>query len=549
MDGRLSGLIPRIFRSGKGDSEGSGVRQPRLLRRRQRKHSSAADEAQASRRVSAAHSATSVATAVEAGTEPHSQRQQKRLLPEAPGQMPRATRPLETSTGRQLSWADCGSFGGSVTSSSESSSDVFWRQHDRTMSVGGDSDGDTCGGREIIDAMVDDMLGAGGIGGWHVVDGSGTFNDVLGSGSAVHPMVMAFARAHMADAYVCLGVEHVWLAVLQGVAAMLRTLEKPGVRKAELPAGDSACCETQQDVWMALRESSEVPAAFGDGAVRVFGAHVHERHAVHSGRGAAPLAMAAAAAAGGSSSNSVPGAAVERGCVYHGGRALAWQPQRRQTNPAWVAGLGGGPGVRGLALTGTLAGWSSLCALSRQLKDAYSGRLRAFDWWLHRVHLLCRDLADYFAAQDEFDASGVPEAWRKWVGMALFDGHSGGKRGVRMDGWLGALFSVDCHGAPVHSRVRWAVEWEALPSGVDLLSLGGRRVNLFSGFVGVQMLERDSAALAAAAGVRREAARTLTPSQEDLAVDEALLAAVYDGLVMPPSNRAFAPLVGWALDR
>ncbi|KAJ2779278.1 hypothetical protein GGI15_003925 [Coemansia interrupta] len=131
--------------------------------------------------------------------------------------------------------------------------------------------------------------------------------------------------------------------------------------------------------------------------------------------------------------------------------------------------------------------------------------------------------------------------------MALFDGHSGGKKGVRLDGWLGALFSVDCQGAPVHSRVRWAVEWEALPSGVDFLSLGGRSTNLFSGFVGVQTLERDT--VAAAAAMRREAARTLTPSQKDLAVDEALLAAVYDGLVMPPSNRAFAPLVGWALDR
>ncbi|KAJ2788293.1 hypothetical protein GGI15_000098 [Coemansia interrupta] len=214
-----------------------------------------------------------------------------------------------------------------------------------------------------------------------------------------------------------------------------------------------------------------------------------------------------------------------------------------QTNPVWVTGLSSGPGVRGLTLTGTLAGWSSLCALLQQLKDAYTGRLWAFDWWLHRVHLLCRDLADYFAAQDEFDTGGVPDAWQTWVRMALFDGHSGGKKGVRLDGWLGALFSVDCQGAPVHSRVRWAVEWEALPSGVDLLSLGGCSTNLFSGFVGVQTLERDNTM------VRREAARTLTPSQEDLAVDEALLAAVYDGLVMPPSNRAFAPLVGWALVR
>ncbi|KAJ2378977.1 hypothetical protein GGI05_006659, partial [Coemansia sp. RSA 2603] len=266
------------------------------------------------------------------------------------------------------------------------------------------------------------------------------------------------------------------------------------------------------------------------------------RHAVHAGRGAAPLAMAAAAAA-------AKGGVVERGRVYHGGRALGWQPQQRQTNPAWVSGLHGGPGVRGLRLLGTLAGWSSVCALTRQLKDAYSGRRRAFDWWLHRVHLLCSDLADYYAAQDEFASGGVPDAWRAWVRMALFDGHSGGRHGERLDGWLGALFAVDCHGVPVHSRARWCVEWHALPSGVDLLSLGRRRVNLFSGFVGVQALARDMGEQRLVDRRRREPARTLTPSQELLAVDEALLAAVYDGLVAPPSATAYAPLVGWALDR
>ncbi|KAJ1816433.1 hypothetical protein LPJ75_002024, partial [Coemansia sp. RSA 2598] len=318
--------------------------------------------------------------------------------------------------------------------------------------------------------------------------------------------------------------------------------------------------------------------------VRVFGMDMYDRHSIHASRGAAPLAMAAAVA-GTEAENSKAGGLkgsgrVERGRLAHQGRSVAWQPQRRQTNPEWVKALATGRGIRGLSLTGSLQAWSSLCALSRQLKESYSGRSRAFDWWLHRVYLLCRDLADYFASQDDFYASGVPETWRRWFSMALFDGHSGAPRGTRLDGWLGALFSVDANGQPVHSQKRWWIEWELVPSGVDLLRVALDHenvyakvtrswVNLFSGFVGVQQLGRDVVRdraqsrtlqgedLEDALGIQRECAKTLTASQEDLTkaqlkkkldVPVKALEKAYASLVAEPSNKAIAPLLGWALD-
>ncbi|KAJ1646926.1 hypothetical protein LPJ64_001670 [Coemansia asiatica] len=461
----------------------------------------------------------------------------------------------------------------SVISSSEiSQAGAFWNLYDRKVSVGGEGSA----GREIIDAMVDDMVSCGGIDGWHVEEGMGTFNDVLGSANAIHPVVLAFARAHIEDAYVCLGVEHVWLAVLQGLAAMLGS---KSTVKADAVNNEDAVDVSLPEVWQVLRNSSAVPRSFQTRSgheARIFGMDMYDRHSVYSSRGAAPLAMAAAVA-GTSSENSKAlfSGRVERGRLTHQGRSVAWQPQHRQTNPEWVKALASGRGIRGLSLTGSLQAWSSLCALSRQLKESYAGRSRAFDWWLHRVHLLCRDLADYFASQDDFYVSGVPETWQKWFNMALFDGHSGAPRGTRLDGWLGALFSVDANGQAVHSQKRWWIEWELVPSGVDLLRVSVDRdtplwVNLFSGFVGVQQLGRDVARSRAqsrtlqgedledAFGIQRECAKTLTESQEDLTKEllnkksevppVRALKQAYATLVKEPSNKAIAPLIGWALD-
>ncbi|KAJ2338940.1 hypothetical protein GGF43_006768, partial [Coemansia sp. RSA 2618] len=274
-----------------------------------------------------------------------------------------------------------------------------------------------------------------------------------------------------------------------------------------------------------------------------------------------------------------------------GGRMVSWQPQRRSTNPAWIQEMcRRQAGIRGMMLTGTLQSWSGLCVLARQLKETYSGQFgREVDWWLHRVHLLARDLADYFAAQEE-SCGEMPAAWRDWLALALFDGHSGAPRGTRLDGWLVALFALDAHGAPVHERHRWWMEWDCVPAGIDLLraspSADSPMLNVYSGFVGVQQLRHDPPAsvaharamdararnhsgtlqgedLEAAFGLR-DGASTLTGSQEQLVVDAltqqdlhpaftSLDAAPVDSappskVTVAPPARAIAPLIGWAID-
>ncbi|KAJ2906580.1 hypothetical protein GGI21_004023 [Coemansia aciculifera] len=402
----------------------------------------------------------------------------------------------------------------------------FWRTYDRRISTGGAS---MVGVRTIIDAMVDDVVTTGAATGWRVDVGSGTFNDVLGSANSLHPIVTAFARAHVEGAHVILAPEHVWLAVLQGVAAVIRHTGTTSKRDQRFDSSDSPDLD---DVWRVLRESSDVPMtclASSGHEVRMFGATVNDRHALYNGRGAAPLAMAAAAAGS--------GAGVEYGRIGRGGRTVAWQPQLRRTNPAWVSAVSNGVGVSGLRLAGSLQAWAALCVLTRQLKALYSGRSSACDWWLHRVHLLSRDLADYYAAQDDDAGGELSTAWRKWIEQALFDGHSGPPRGARLDGWLAALFPIDADAEFIHGQDRWWVDWDKVPCGVDLLRVDvgsvdqHRWLNLYSGFVGVQQLSQRSGGGA----VVRDHAKTL--------VDDVLPEHTSD------RERAIAPLVGWALDK
>ncbi|KAJ2810107.1 hypothetical protein H4S07_002860 [Coemansia furcata] len=432
--------------------------------------------------------------------------------------------------------------------------------------------------------MVDDVVASGAADGWRVDEGRGTFNDVLSNTNSLHPIVMAFVRAHVEGAHVILGPEHVWLAVLQGVAAMLRHGADSAVAAAAQPpamqrsAGTSGVGLSRQvvgahsaqyrdgaggvpdlgELWRVLRLSSEIPTACTASSgheVRVFGADMYDRHELYAGRGAAPLAMAAAAAAAGH--GRVSAGRVEYGRIGSGVRSVAWQPQQRRTNPAWARAVANGMGVSGLRLTGSLQAWAALCVLTRQLKAVHSGRARAFDWWLHRMHLLSRDLADFCAAQDE---PLLPAARRRWLDSALFDGHSGAPRGARLDGWLAALFPMDARGEPIHEQDRWWVDWDNVPSGVDLLraSVAGSAhappppdswLNLYSGFVGVQQLSRDCPRsrghtrtlqgdeLDAALGITRDHATTLVDDQEPAKSD----AFAHDA-------RAIAPLVGWAMD-
>ncbi|KAJ2892220.1 hypothetical protein IWW38_003305, partial [Coemansia aciculifera] len=129
----------------------------------------------------------------------------------------------------------------------------FWRTYDRRISTGGAS---MVGVRTIIDAMVDDVVTTGAATGWRVDVGSGTFNDVLGSANSLHPIVTAFARAHVEGAHVILAPEHVWLAVLQGVAAVIRHTGTTSKRDQRFDSSDSPDLD---DVWRVLRESSDVP--------------------------------------------------------------------------------------------------------------------------------------------------------------------------------------------------------------------------------------------------------------------------------------------------
>ncbi|KAI9470343.1 hypothetical protein LPJ78_003737 [Coemansia sp. RSA 989] len=429
----------------------------------------------------------------------------------------------------------------------QSHEDRFWQPLDRQIGQGEDAGR----ARVLVDAMVDEASEQ--MSGWRVENGQGTFNDVLGM-SAVHPIVMAFLQAHIEGVQVALGPEHVWLAILQGLSGALRGAGRPAAHAEQGPgkAGLEA-------VWQKLRESSAVPRACvarGSGhEVRLFGSEMNARHAVHGAHGAAPLAMAAAAA--GSS------AAVAVGQIQVGRRLVGWRPQRRRTNPQWTRAIAAGRGVAGMALAGTLQTWSGLCVLARQLKETFSGSLgREIDWWLHRVYLLARDLADYFAAQQD---GNVPDEWLKWLGLALFDGHSGRPRGACLDGWLAALFALDANGTPVHSRHSWALDWDCVPSGIDLLrvSPAGDVMNLYSGFVGVQVLRLDmpskqrDASHSARSEEQRDAQSTLAGSREQLP-EEGLasrrdLEAAFASIAQPapagpPPPRAIAPLIGWALD-
>ncbi|KAJ2159941.1 hypothetical protein GGF46_002668 [Coemansia sp. RSA 552] len=472
---------------------------------------------------------------------------------------------------------------------------AFWRVHDRRIGEGGE----LTRPRQILDSMVDDAKSDPRFRGWDVEPGQGTFNDVLGIG-AIHPVVLAFARAHVEKTYVSMGPEHVWLAVLQGLAATMRQngshsdKQAQGVLDSPVPGGHGSPAEGSEDsdvpvdlaaVWRQLRESSDVPrscvASSSGHEVRLFPTELHDGHTLHSGRGAAPLAMAAAA----SGHQRKQAGAVDYGRIEIGQRFVSWQPRRRNTNPQWIAAMGSeNSGILGMVLTGTLQAWSSLCVLARQLKESFSGKYgRAFDWWLHRVHLLARDLADYYAAQEE-TGGDLPDAWRQWLSLALFDGHSGAQRGARLDGWLVALFALDADGAPIHERHRWWVEWDRVPSGIDLLrsaspAAPAEMMNMYSGFVGVQVLRRSSALgssgprarnlsgtlqgedLEAAFDMARDGARTLTGSQEQLVVDaitgeaarvasQADLDAAFASLCEAEATpvRAIAPLIGWALD-
>ncbi|KAJ2834015.1 hypothetical protein J3B01_004155 [Coemansia erecta] len=481
----------------------------------------------------------------------------------------------------------------------------FWHTHDMRIGQGGEQ----AKPREILDSMVDDALSSGQMRGWRTEPGEGTFNDVLGI-SALHPIILAFLRAYSEQAVVCLGPEHVWLAVLQGLGGVMRGRQGCEQQKqtgADMEQGalDSPVTGTHPEsedsdaavdlaaLWNVLRESSDVPRSCVSRAsgheVRLFSDNIHGRHTLHSGRGAAPLAMAAAAA--GQRRNS-----VDYGHIEIGKRLVSWQPHRRSTNPKWMQEMCmRRAGIRNMTLTGTLQAWSGLCVLARQLKETFTGRFgRETDWWLHRVHLLACDLADYYAAQEETQGE-LPVAWRNWLSLALFDGHSGAPRGTRLDGWLVALFAQNAHGEPVHERHRWWIEWDCVPSGIDLLraqSPDGSMMNMYSGFVGVQQLRRSTHArtdqdpshkvdpshtveartrnpsgtllgedLEAAFGLR-DGASTLTGSQEQMVVD-ALTGCDFahteldsvpskskplPAIPAPVAPKAIAPLIGWAVD-
>ncbi|KAJ2452123.1 hypothetical protein EV183_003170 [Coemansia sp. RSA 2336] len=430
----------------------------------------------------------------------------------------------------------------------QSHEDRFWQPLDRQIGQGAD-EGRV---RVLVDAMVDEASEQ--LSGWRVENGQGTFNDVLGM-NAVHPVVMAFLQAHTEGVQVSLGPEHVWLAVLQGLSGALRGAGRAAAHAEQAGPG----LDGLEAVWQKLRESSAVPRACvarGSGhEVRLFGSEMNARHAVHGAHGAAPLAMAAAAA--GSST------AVAVGQIQVGRRLVGWQPQRRRTNPQWTRAVAAGRGIAGMVLAGTLQTWSGLCVLARQLKETFSGTLgREIDWWLHRVYLLARDLADFFAVQQD---GNVPDEWHKWLSLALFDGHSGRPRGTCLDGWLAALFALDANGKPVHSRHSWAIDWDCVPSGIDLLRVSptGDFMNLYSGFVGVQALRFDLSrkrdisqsvhsedqrdAQSTLAGSREQLPESGLASQRDL---EAAFASIVQPAAAPvgPPPRAIAPLIGWALD-
>lgn len=474
---------------------------------------------------------------------------------------------------------------------------AFWKEYDRRVSEGGDM----TQSRVILDAMVDDMLSTGSISGLIVEHGKGTFNDVLSNRNSLHPVVMAFVRAHIEDAYVCLSPQHIWLAALQGVSAIIHQLREKGddkvegndpltqrssriglqnqvlgVTSSQYQNGDRPAAPDLGELWRVLRTSSDVPrtcTAAGSGhEIRLFPTDLFDRHPLYCNRGAAPIAMAAATS--GHRQNTRLGS-VDYGQIGTGAKSVSWQPNQRCTNPALLEAVAKGPGVKGMYLTGTIQSWSSLCMLTRQLKETYSGHDRGYDWWLHRMHLLCRDLADYFVAQDEFETGTMPSERKLWLSMALFTpGQSKKPDARRLDGWLSALFPFDNTGKMIHERNRWWVDWDKIPCGVDLLrasvgapqQLSANWVNLYSGFIGVQQLNRSNAnkqhrsrgqtrtlhgeELEGALGItqrQRDHAATLTNSREYPDLGQHLAANVAVRTV--DDDRAIAPLIGWALDK
>ncbi|KAJ2693840.1 hypothetical protein H4R19_005970, partial [Coemansia spiralis] len=124
--------------------------------------------------------------------------------------------------------------------------DGFWSAYDQRLGVGGDGDA----ARVILDAMVDDVLCTGGVGhGWRMEPNQGTFNDVLDSGaSSIHPIVLTFARAHIENMTVVLAPEHFWLAIVQGLAGVLRTADPHPQKAAGLrPAAAAAAAASEDD--------------------------------------------------------------------------------------------------------------------------------------------------------------------------------------------------------------------------------------------------------------------------------------------------------------
>ncbi|KAJ1951774.1 hypothetical protein GGI12_006404 [Dipsacomyces acuminosporus] len=154
-----------------------------------------------------------------------------------------------------------------------------------------------------------------------------------------------------------------------------------------------------------------------------------------------------------------------------------------------------------------------------------------------------------------------------------------------MDGWLTALFAVDADGQKVHGSEGWAIDWNQVPSGVDLQRVSSTSKsqcwnNLYSGFVGVQQLSRSTEhsrsrtlhgeELESALGIAHDRSSTLTDSNDILGYSRSdgqtgftprqRSATTYDPQTVPTFGsadplefghnvHAIAPLIGWALDK
>ncbi|KAJ1962664.1 SPT3 Dosage dependent suppressor of Ty-induced promoter mutations-like protein, partial [Dipsacomyces acuminosporus] len=152
----------------------------------------------------------------------------------------------------------------------------FWSPYDRHISQG--SDFSQGGSRVIIDALVDDLLDCTlADENWQVDEGMGELNDVLGTTDHLHPIIKSFVRAHLEYAYVRLGPEHIWLAILQSLSSMVRSLNssrtlinRPArsrrvysmASSASSSDGYSTGGEDLYDLWKSLRKSSDIPTKF-----------------------------------------------------------------------------------------------------------------------------------------------------------------------------------------------------------------------------------------------------------------------------------------------